>query len=97
MKKEHFMKLPGNLLKYQGLKFALTVILRPRIPVGPLLGTLCLPQQTIVKPLLSTSRPCAGDQPHQVKPSTPMTTTNIQTCQFLPIVLQACHRSIHHS
>lgn len=66
MRKGDFTKRLGNLLKHQGLKFVPTVTRHPRIPVDLLLGTPCLPQQTSVKPLPSTSRPCAVDQRHQV-------------------------------
>lgn len=60
------MKRLGNLLKRRGPKSVPTVTRHPRIPVDLLLGTPSLPQQTFVRPLPSTSRPCAVDQRHQV-------------------------------
>lgn len=60
------MKRRGNLLKRRGPKCVRTVTRHPRTPVDLLLGTPCLPQQTFVRPLPSTSRPCAVDQRHQV-------------------------------
>lgn len=66
MRKEDLMKRQGNRLKRQGTKYVPTVTHQPRIPVDPLLGTHSLPQQTFVRPLPSTSRPCAVDQRHQV-------------------------------
>lgn len=88
------MKRLGNLLKRLGPKSVPTVTRHPRIPVDLLLGTPSLPQQTFVRPLPSTSRPCAVDQRHQVKPSTPVTTINTQTCRYPPTVPPGCLPSI---
>lgn len=90
------MKRLENLLKHQHLKSVPTVTRHPRTPADPLPGTLCLPQRTFVRPLPSTSRPCAADQLHQVKPST-VTTINTQTCRYPLTVPPACRPSIPHS
>lgn len=91
------MKRLGNLLKPQHPKFVPIVIPQPRTLAEFLLEAPFLPQQTFVRPLPSTSRPCAVDQLHQVKPSTPLTTINTQTCRYPPTVPPACRPSIPHS
>lgn len=86
MRNGDFTKHLENQQKHQVPRSVPTVTRHPRIPVDLLLGTPSLPQQTSVRPLPSTSRPCAVDQHHQGKPFIPVTTINMQTCRYRPTV-----------
>lgn len=66
MRSGDLTKHPGNLLKHPPTRCAPTVIRHRKTPTGLLLATPCLPQLTSARPLPSTTRPCAGDQRHQV-------------------------------